>query len=375
MAIIQKKILFLGNSYLTVFGFRREIIERFINDGYEVFVSFPNGPFGEGESASAECGCKFIETHIDRRGTNIAKDVILIIEYYKLLLNVKPDIVLTFTVKPDIYAGITCSILKIPYISNITGLGKGLTGRKLTQIITIFLYKLAVKKARCVFFQNTSDERFFCEKHIICPKTKVLPGSGVNLEKYIPLEYPTSEKIKFIYIARVMREKGIEEYFFAAHTLKREFSDVEFHICGYCEEDYKTKLEEGVRSGEIIYHGLVTDVIPYEKMCHCVVLPSYHPEGVSNVLLEAAACARPIITTNRPGCRETVENNITGYLIEERNASDLVEKMRQFILLPEEKKKEMGRLGRIKIEKEFDRKKVVESYRYEVLTVDETHKR
>lgn len=359
----KKKILILGNSHLVVFGFRGELIERLVADGHDVVVCFPNGPFGEGEESAKQYGCRFIENKIDRRGTKPLREVTLLKNYYTLIKKEQPDVVLAYTVKPDVYGGIVCRLLGIPFIPNITGLGKALDEGGVVQKITIELYKRAVAKAECVFFQNDSDKAFFDTNKIRYKKGIILPGSGVNLEKFKPLPYPNeSEPIRFIYIARVMKAKGIEQYFEAAQLIKKQYPNAEFHICGYCEEDYKDILEQKNASGEVIYHGLVNDVTAFVKDCHCIVLPSFHPEGISNVLLEGAACARPLITTDHPGCRETVEDGVTGFIVRQRDSNDLASKMKYFIELPHEKKAEMGIAGRRKIEKEFDRNIVVENY-------------
>ena len=363
----KKRILFIGNSHLTVFGFRKEIIDSFVKAGHDVTVSFPNGPFGEGESAAKEHKCRFIETKIDRRGKNPLKDIDLVHEYIKLIKKVKPDIVFAFTVKPDVYGGIVCKLLQVPYVLNITGLGKGLAEGGFTQKITAFLYRLASKSAQCVFFQNTSDKEFFDNNHISYKRGEILPGSGVNLSEFVPLEYPDDEKIRFIYVARLMKAKGIDEYLAAAKIIHEKYPQTEFHICGYCEEDYKKLVEKKVAEGEIIYHGLVKDVRQYEQNMHCIVLPSFHPEGVSNVLLEAVASARPIITTDHPGCRETVDDGISGFLVKKQDVTDLAEKMERFILLPYEQKAKMGLSGRYKIEKQFNRNIIVDAYRHELI--------
>lgn len=358
---MAKKVLILGNSSLVVFGMRGELIERLVKDGYEVIVSFPTDSIGKEENPSKEYGCTYIETSVDRRGTNVFRDGALLLSYLKLMKKVKPDIVLTYTVKCSIYGGIACRLLKIPYIINITGLGKGLAEGGVKQKILVMLYKLAVKSA-CVFFQNQSDRQFFINNKIRCEKDDLLPGSGVNLAKYAPLQYPEDRKIVFTYIARVMKTKGIDEFLKAAETIRKENSNVEFHICGYYEDDYKEIVEEAQRKDIIRYHGMVQDVRPYEAISHCIVLPTYHPEGVSNVLLEAAACARPIITTNRPGCADVVDDGINGFLVKEKDSQDLIQKMYQFMELPWETRRNMGLAGRIKVEEEFDRQIVVEKY-------------
>ena len=359
---MKKRVLILGNSSLVVFGMRGELIRRLIKEGLDVVVSFPTGSLGKEENPSKEYGCTYVETAIDRRGTNPFRDVTLLKDYMKLLKAVKPDVVLTYTVKCSIYGGMACRLLKIPCIVNITGLGKGLAEGGLKQKLLVMLYKVAVRSAECVFFQNRSDRQFFVEHGIRYKKDDLLPGSGVNLEKYVPIPYPEDDKIVFTYIARVMKAKGIDEFLEAAKTIKQAFTNAEFHICGFYEDDYKEIIENAEKTGVVKYHGMVKDVRPYEAISHCIVLPTYHPEGISNVLLEAAACARPLITTNRHGCKEVVDDGVNGYLVRERNSQDLIEKMRKFMALSWEERKAMGLAGRAKVEKEFDRQIVVQKY-------------
>lgn len=357
-----KRVLILGNSGLVVFGMRGELIQRLIKENYDVVVSFPNGILGEGEQLAKEYGCRHVETFIDRRGTNIFRDLALLRSYIKLIKEVKPDVVLTYTVKCSIYGGMACRLLKVPYIVNITGLGKGLAEGGFRQKLLEMLYKLGVRSAECVFFQNRQDRQFFADHRIKYRKDDLLPGSGVNLDKYVPMDYPSNDTIIFTYIARVMKTKGIDEFLEAAKQLKSEHSNVRFHVYGFYEDDYKDIIEHAEREGIVKYYGQVKDIRPIEAMSHCIVLPSYHPEGVSNVLLEAAACARPIITTNRPGCADVVDDGVNGYLIREKDSRDLLEKMRQFMELSGEGRKNMGLAGRKKVEKEFDRQIVVRKY-------------
>lgn len=361
-----KRVLILGNSGLVVFGMRGELIQRLIKEDYDVVVSFPNGILGEGEQLAKEYGCRHIETLIDRRGTNVFRDAALLRSYVKLIKKVKPDVVLTYTVKCSIYGGMACRISKVPYIVNITGLGKGLAEGGLRQKLLVLLYKLGVRSAECVFFQNHQDRRFFIQRRIKYRRDDILPGSGVNLEKYVPIDYPADEKIVFTYIARVMKTKGIDEFLSAAKAVKQERSNVEFHVCGFYEDDYKDIIEAAEQEGIVQYHGQVKDVRPFEQISHCIVLPTYHPEGVSNVLLEAAACARPIITTNRPGCADVVDDGVNGYLIREKDSQDLLQKMKLFMKLPWEARRDMGLAGRKKVEREFDRQIVVRKYLEEI---------
>ncbi|MBQ4514742.1 MAG: glycosyltransferase family 4 protein [Anaerolineaceae bacterium] len=360
------KVLILGNSHLVVFGFRGELIEELVKRGYEVTVSFPNSEFGSGEETSKLYGCRFVETKMDRRKTNPIKDLRLLWQYIYLIKKEKPDIVLGFTVKCDTYGGIACQICNVPFIPNITGIGKGLDeGGIVSRILTI-LYKIGIKNSKIVFFQNEHDREFFIKKGISLQNTQVLPGSGVNLKKFHPLEFPKCPPVVFLYSSRVMKAKGIEQYMEAARYIHKKYPQTEFHVCGICEEDYKDVIYQECKNGTLIYHGFVHDVKEYVQSSCCIVLPTFHPEGISNVLLEAAACARPIITTDRPGCRETVEDGISGYLIQERNSCDLIEKIEKFLSLTTIQMKRMGLEGRKKIEKEFSRQAVVDAYLYEM---------
>ena len=370
--MIKTKILLLGNSHLVVFGFRGELIQQLIEDGYEVLVSFPNGPFGKGEKTSSEYGCKFVEIPINRRGKNPFQELALLNHYRKLIKQIAPDIVLAYTVKCDTYGGIACRQLGIPFIPNITGLGKGLAEGGLTAKITTLLYKLSSKKAQCIFFQNNQDKEFFVNHGIKYERDRMLPGSGVNLTKFRPLPYPQGDKIIFTYIARVMKAKGIDHFLDAARTIKKDYPNTEFHICGFCEEDYKETIEQEEQNGTVVYHGLVSDVTPYEEISSCIVLPSFHPEGVSNVLLEAAACARPIITTDRVGCRDAVDNEISGLLVKEKSSEDLIDKIKQFLSMTAEQREAMGLAGRVKMERQYDRQIVVDAYMKEIKRLEAT---
>ena len=270
------------------------------------------------------------------------------------------------TIKPNIYGGIACRLLKTPYISNITGLGTALENKGLLQKIIVHLYKISLRKAKCVFFQNTENQQFFIDNNISVGKGRLIPGSGVNLEHFQVLDYPASDTIEFVFISRIMKEKGIEQYLEAAEYIKNKYPNTRFHICGFCEEDYQDILEEMQSKGIIVYQGVLDDVREILKITHCTVHPTYYPEGMSNVLLESAACGRPVITTDRSGCREIVDDGVNGYLAKPKDTLDLIKKIEQFIALDFDKKKKMGLAGRKKVEKEFDRQIVVNAYMEEI---------
>lgn len=358
----MSKILILANSDVGLYKFRKELIEELIKV-HKVTISLPNGEFVK---SLKDIGCEFIETKISRRGTNPITDLKLILQYKNIIKQVKPDIVLSYTIKPNVYGGIVCRMLKIPYIPNITGLGTAVENGGILQNLTLFLYKIALKKASCVFFQNEANKDFLLNKGIIKGRHKLIPGSGVNLSYYNILDYPKDDTINFLFISRVMKQKGIDQYLDTAEYIKKKYKNTHFHVLGFCEEEYEEKLNDMHTRGIIKYHGMQNDVLKFYKISHCTIHPTYYPEGMSNVLLESAACGRPIITTNRSGCKEIVDDGINGYVVEERNSKELIEKVEKFINLSYEDKKQLGLAGRTKVEKEFSRQIVVDAYMEEI---------
>ena len=314
------RILILANSDLGLYKFRKELIEELLKEN-EVFISLPDGEFIK---ELIELGCNYINTKVDRRGINPISDFKLMMTYMKIIKSVKPDIVLTYTIKPNVYGGLMCRLTKTPYISNITGLGMAIENDGFLQSITLFLNKLALKDASCVFLQNKDNAEFINKRGIIKGKQKIIPGSGVNLTHYDVLEYPSDEVVNFLYVARVMKQKGIDQYLDTAKHIKNKYPNTIFHVVGYCDESYENELKDLHNKGIIQYHGMQTDVRKFHKISHCTIHPTYYPEGMSNVLLESAACGRPIITTNKPGCKEIVDNGYNGYLVEEKNSTDLI---------------------------------------------------
>lgn len=357
----MKKILILANNDIGLYNFRKELIERLIQERNEVYISLPNG---ERVKDLEKLGCIFVETNVDRRGTNPIKDLKLILKYKNILKKVKPDIVLTYTIKPNIYGGLMCRIKNIPYICNITGLGTATENKSIVQKIVFVLYKCALKRVKCCFVQNSENLQFLTDNKLVDKmRCKLIPGSGVNLKHFKVLPYPNnSENVRFLFISRIMKEKGIEQYLEAAKVIKGKYSNTEFHVLGFCEQEYEAQLQKLTEDGIINYHGLQKDVIPFLQETSCLIHPSYYPEGMSNVLLEASASGRPVITTNRSGCKETVEDGKTGYIIEIKNSQQLIDKIEEFLKLSNEQRKQMGIDARKKVEKEFDRNIVIEEY-------------
>lgn len=357
------KILILANFGMGLYKFRKELLEKLISENHEVYISLPNDEY---VPKLEVLGCKFVDTKLNRRGTNPITDLELLLDYVKLIKQIKPDVVLTYTIKPNIYGGIACRITKIKYIANITGLGTAVENPGFIQKITLILYKLGLKKASCIFFQNINNQKFFQDRKISQTNTRLVPGSGVNLEEYTLQKYPEKHKaITFLFIGRIMKAKGIEELLEAAKIVKASYPTVQFDLIGPIEEDYTQKIEELDKEGIVRYYGQQDDVKTYINSSHATILPSYH-EGIANVLLESAASGRPILASNVPGCMETFDEGFTGFGYEVRNVESLVNAIIRFIKLPYEKQVEMGINSRKKIENEYDRNLVINAYLDEI---------
>lgn len=325
--------------------------------GYQVAISTP---FVGHEKDFKHLGCRMIKTDVDRRGINPLTDFKLFRTYVRLLKKEKPDMVITYSIKPNIYAGFACRILKIPYCVNVQGLGTAFQKTGVAQLATV-LYKIALKRAKTVFFENAGNAKVFRNKRITPIKQQtLLPGAGVNLEYYAYKPYPKNEAVRFLYLGRIMKEKGMDELFYAIQELHKKYrNNVILDLVGFFEDEYKEQVEQLEKGGIVVFHGFQEDPRSYYASADCVVLPSYH-EGMSNVLLEAAAVGRPIITSDIPGCREAVRDGVSGYLCTVRDGEELLKKMENFMDISRDEKADMGKIGRRYMEEEFDKKKVVE---------------
>lgn len=361
-AKLMKKILILANNDVGLFKFRKELIEVLLTD-YEVHIALPYGSFVD---KLVEMGCIYHAIEFQRRGTNPLNDFNLLKAYDRLLRELSPMVVLTYTIKPNVYGGIVCAARKIPYITNITGLGTAVENPGVLQIITTTLYKFALRKAKKVFFQNEANLLFMKNKGIVHDNYALLPGSGVNLKWYTPKQYPKGDTLEFIFVARVMKEKGIDQFLDAAEYITKRYPNTHFHIYGACDERYIDVLKQKSDTGIVTYHGPVKDMRPIYEMSCCTIHPTYYPEGMSNVLLESCASARPIITTDRPGCKEIIDDGVNGFVCKQQDSSDLIEKIERFIALSHSEREQMGLMGRRKVEREFDRNIVIAKYRTEL---------
>lgn len=359
----KKTIAVISNDHAWTYNLRREILQALLDQGHRVVVMVG---YGKKIEDLKRMGCEFIDIPVDRHGTNPIKELNLMRRYKKALKSLNPDMVFTYTIKPNVYGGYVCGRLKIPFVANITGLGTPVENKGPLQLITLKMLRVGLKKATKVFFQNTENMQFLLDKKAISGAYDLLPGSGVNIARFSALPYPSDDTVEFVFISRLMKEKGIEQYLDAAVKIRGKYPNTRFHICGFCEQAYENRIEELSQNGTVIYHGMVDDVREVIKNTHCTIHPTYYPEGLSNVLLESSACARPIITTNRAGCREVIDDGVNGFVVEQKNSADLIEKIEKFLSLSHEERRNMGLAGRAKVEKEFDRQIVVDKYLKEI---------
>lgn len=356
----KRKAVLLVNDTMFAYNLRRELLERLLAEGYQVTVIAQ--PLTHQEKLQF-MGCRLVSVSTGRRGTNPFADLALFFRYIQILRQEKPDIVFTNNIKPNVYGGLACRLLGIRYMANVTGLGTPVEHPGPLQKLTTRLYKMGIVGAECVFFQNTENLQFFRDRNMLSKRSRVrlLPGSGVNLQSHPAREYPRSEDIRFLFVARVMRDKGIDQFLAAAQKFHSE--TVHFDVCGPCDDPhYLEVLQAEQAAGNITYHGMQPDLNPFYERCSCFLYPSYYPEGMSNVLLEAAACGRPAVAVDRSGCRETVDDGVTGYIVPPRDTDAVLKAVEHFLSLSWEQRRDMGLAARAKVEREFDRQIVVEAY-------------
>ena len=351
------KILVVGNEPGGMYRFRIDLIRELLKKN-EVTVLVPDGEFVK---EMQQEGCGFRDTPIDRRGVDPRKDLKLLRLYRRIIEEEKPDYVITYTIKPNIYCGLVCRHMKIPYAANITGLGTTFQNDNAVKRLVTRLYKTALKKAKVVFFENSENKDIFVREQIIPDaKTYVLNGAGVNTQHYTYSSYPSGSRVRYLFIGRIMAEKGFDELITATKRLNSEGLDFCLDVVGFCEEAYEEKLKECQEEGWMFFHGRQQDVRPFIENAHCFVLPSWH-EGMANTNLECASMGRPVITSDIHGCKEAVEDGVTGFLCEKQNADDLYMKMKRFLTLSFEERKAMGIAGRKRMEALFDKSKVVQA--------------
>lgn len=358
------KIALISNRDNNFYNFRSELILKLVELGHDVTLVCP---YGKKIDFFTERGCSFIDIDLDRRGKNAFKDAKLIANYYRLLKELKPDVVLTYTTKSSVYGGMCCKWLKIPYIVNNAGLVEN-TSTILSKVLNI-LYCYGFKGASCMMYQN-GRERDYVNK-ILNNKVhyRDIPGSGVNLDAFSFVPYPKNDGIiRFNFVARIVTFKGIGEYLTCAERIKKKYPNTEFVIYGsYVDDDnhYQDRIKELESRGIVKYGGVQLDMKPYIAHANAVIHSSYY-EGMTNVILEHAAMGRPAIASDIPGCKEGIEEGVSGYTFEVGNVDALSEKVERFINLTHEEKVSMGKAARNKMEKEFDRNLVTNIYLEEI---------
>lgn len=349
------RILILANLDVGLYRFRKDLIKQ-LQEKNEVFLSVPKGEY---QQYFEGIGCKYIDTYIDRRGMNPITDIKLYFQYRKLLKKIKPDLVITYTIKCNIYGGMAAKISKVPYAVNITGLGSAFQNDGLLKKLVTTMYKIALSKVKTVFFENSYNKQVFLDSKIITEdKCTLLNGAGVNLDDYIILQPNNLESTNFLFIGRIMKEKGVEELFAVAQKCKENGINARFDFIGGYEDNYKDVVEKLGENNIINYYGFQSDIVPFVQQSDAVILPSYH-EGMSNALLEGAAMGKALLASDIPGCKETIIDGVSGYTFKKADVDDLYEKVVQFVNLPKEEKIEMGQAGRKHMEDVFDKKKVV----------------
>lgn len=361
-------IALLTNNDDDIFCFRKELIEEIINSGYEMLISCP---YGEKFELMKHIEYRYDDPVIDRRGTNIVADLKLFIHYFYLFTKNKPSVVLTYTAKPNVYAGIAAYLLRIPVISNVTGFGSVLNESGLKQKLVMSLFKFSFRRSACVMFQNSTNMKLAEESGMVKGEHKLIPGSGVNTDRYPMQPYPDGgngkdgEKVVFNYIGRILHDKGVDDYIEAAKRIKAEYPNTEFNMLGFIEPTeihYKKLLSELEEKDIIKYRGSLKDIKPFVAASHATIHPSTYGEGMSNVLLESASSGRPIISTDNPGCMETFVNGKTGFIYHGGDVDALCEQIIKFLSLSNDERKIMGEKGRKYIKSNFSRKIVTDTY-------------
>ena len=343
-----------------------------IADGFQMLISCPDGPKFE---LMRELPYIYDNPDIDRRGTNPVSDFKLMRHYHRLFKKYRPAIVLTYTAKPNVYASLSAHRLGIPVINNLTGLGSVAYEHGLKKRFIMWLFKQAYRRSACVMFQNDTNMRVALQQGMVKGRYRLIPGSGVDTNRFPLQPYPeggngrTGAPVVFNYLGRILREKGVDDYIEAARRIKKAYPLTEFNMLGFIEpteSHYEKDLAELERQRIVVYRGSQKDVRPFIGRSHCTIHPSIYGEGMSNVLQESASSGRFVITTNNPGCRETVDSDKSGFLYEGGNVDALVEAIERFLAMPNSQRQFAGELGRKRMKALFSRKIVIDAYKEEI---------
>jgi len=368
---MRKKIIICSNVIWGIAQFRSGLIKSLINAGYDVVCIADSDDFSAlSEKKLADLGSKFIKVSMIRKGLNPIKDFIYFLKIYKIFKIEKPDMIFNYTIKPIIYGSLAAKWLNLPSFAITTGLGfVFMKNNILTKLVRV-LYTYCLKFPKKIFFLNKDDANVFLQYKII-DKSKIvlLPGEGIDTKLYCPFkETPINQNVTFLLCARLLWDKGVGDYVNAAKQIKLDLQkNIEFQLIGYIDHNNpsgikREQIQKWVDEGIINYLGETEDIKPIISKADCIVLPSYYREGVPRTLLEAAAMEKPIITTDSVGCKEVVEDNITGLVCQARNTKDLEQKMLNMINLTHAERVKMGKNGRIKMISEFEESIVIKIY-------------
>ena len=354
-------VLIAANSSWNLENFRSSLIRELLRQGHKITTVSPDthGVTVDGLPLDHRT-CR-----IDRWGRNPFRELAGVSSFAAIIVRERPDVVLGFTIKPNLYASMVCRLLRIPVLPNVTGLGTAFLGSRALQRAVLLLYRFAFRGARTVFFQNTDDQELFVRERLVREgQSRVLPGSGVDLSLFVPSDLP--KETRFLMIARLLRDKGVREYVAAAKMLKMKLPSLTFSLLGELDTQNpgaikKQELDAWIEEGVIDYLGSTSDVRPSISQSTAVVLPSYR-EGLPRTLLEAAAMGRPLIGTDVPGCREVVREGLTGFLCEVRNPDSLAAAMERLAHTPHDERARMGSQARAMAQEEFDEALVLKAY-------------
>ncbi len=358
------KIAVVVNTSWNIYNFRRNFILELIRQGHEVHTI---APIDDHTHFLQEAGCIHHRVKMDSRGANPIKDSALILELWWIYRKVRPDVILHYTIKPNVYGTLAASMLKIPVINNVCGLGTAFLKKDLVSAIAILLYRVSFRFASKVFFQNPEDLKLFTSRKLVATDVAdLLPGSGIDLSHFTPAKYKRNEKFTFLMISRLITDKGVMEYVEAVKALKKNGVDARFQMLGPRDPKHKRGIkshviDEWINTDTVQYLGVTGDVRKFIEQADCVVLPSYR-EGTPRTLLEAASSAKPIIATDVPGCNHVVVHNHNGLLCKIKDAEDLADKMRQMASYDDARLETLGRNGRLKMQAEYDESFVINKY-------------
>jgi glycosyltransferase involved in cell wall biosynthesis len=358
------KVAIVLNTSWNIYNFRMNLIKSLKAEGYEIHTIAPNDTY---TSSLVSAGCIHHDLTMDSRGANPLKDLALIFELHSIYRRIKPDVILHYTIKPNVYGTLAAAFLGIPAVNNVCGLGTVFLKRGMVSFIAKLLYRVSFRFARKVYFQNPDDLNLFIDEKLVPEKlVDLLPGSGIDLQKFTPAPYKRNSTFTFLLISRLITDKGVLEYIEAVKKLKATGLEAKFQVLGAIDEEHtcgiaRKVIESWIHAGTIEYLGTTEDVRPFIQQADCIVLPSYR-EGTPRVLLEAASSSKPIVATDVPGCRQVVENQVNGLLCKLKDADDLAEKMYTMTRFDDQQLKTFGYNGRVKMETTFEESRVVNKY-------------